>query len=77
MLVVVAGISLFTVARTAILPMKLCPPIFRHNFNDDDPGLLLCFHIAIGISNVAQEILSIDDCMERPHLDAGFEEFDK
>lgn len=27
-LVVMAGISLFTGARTAILPMKLCPPIF-------------------------------------------------
>jgi hypothetical protein len=27
-LVVMAGISLVTGARTAILPMKLCPPIF-------------------------------------------------
>ncbi len=27
-LVVMAGISLFTGARTTILPMKLCPPIF-------------------------------------------------
>lgn len=27
-LVVMAGISLFTGARTAIVPMKLCPPIF-------------------------------------------------
>jgi hypothetical protein len=28
MLLVMAGVSLFTGARTAILPMKLCPPIF-------------------------------------------------
>ncbi|MDH3453129.1 MAG: hypothetical protein OEN20_11990 [Gammaproteobacteria bacterium] len=28
MLVVMAGVSLFTGARTAILPMKLCPAIF-------------------------------------------------
>ena len=27
-LVVMAGISLFTGARTGIMPMKLCPPIF-------------------------------------------------
>jgi hypothetical protein len=27
-LVVMAGVSLFTGARTAIIPMKLCPPIF-------------------------------------------------
>jgi len=27
-LVVMAGISLFTGARTAIMPMRLCPPIF-------------------------------------------------
>lgn len=27
-LVIMAGISLFTGARTAVLPMKLCPPIF-------------------------------------------------
>ena len=28
MLVIMAGVSLFTGARTAILPMKLCPAIF-------------------------------------------------
>ena len=28
MLVIMAGVSLFTGARTAIIPMKLCPPIF-------------------------------------------------
>jgi len=28
MLVVMAGVSLFTGARTSIIPMKLCPPIF-------------------------------------------------
>ncbi len=28
MLVVMAGVSLFTGARTSIVPMKLCPPIF-------------------------------------------------
>lgn len=28
MLVIMAGVSLFTGARTAIVPMKLCPPIF-------------------------------------------------
>ena len=28
MLVVMAGVSTFTGARTSILPMKLCPPIF-------------------------------------------------
>ncbi len=27
-LVIMAGISMFTGARTAVLPMKLCPPIF-------------------------------------------------
>jgi hypothetical protein len=27
-LLVMAGISLFTGARTAIMPMRLCPPIF-------------------------------------------------
>ena len=27
-LVIMAGISLFTGARTAVLPMKLCPPVF-------------------------------------------------
>lgn len=28
MLAVMAGVSVFTGARTAIIPMKLCPPIF-------------------------------------------------
>ncbi len=28
MLGVMAGVSLFTGARTSIIPMKLCPPIF-------------------------------------------------
>jgi len=28
MLIVMAGVSLFTGARTSIIPMKLCPPIF-------------------------------------------------
>lgn len=28
MLVIMAGVSLFTGARTSIIPMKLCPPIF-------------------------------------------------
>ena len=28
MLVIMAGVSLFTGAKTAIVPMKLCPPIF-------------------------------------------------
>jgi len=28
MLAVMAGVSLFTGARTSIIPMKLCPPIF-------------------------------------------------
>ena len=28
MLVIMAAVSLFTGARTAILPMKLCPPLF-------------------------------------------------
>lgn len=30
-LLIMAGISLFTGARTAIVPMKLCPPIFNCN----------------------------------------------
>ena len=28
MLVIMAGVSLFTGAKTVIIPMKLCPPIF-------------------------------------------------
>ncbi len=28
MLIVMAGMSAFTGARTSIIPMKLCPPIF-------------------------------------------------
>jgi len=28
MLITMAGVSLFTGARTSIIPMKLCPPIF-------------------------------------------------
>ncbi|MDH3688733.1 MAG: hypothetical protein OEU36_04540 [Gammaproteobacteria bacterium] len=40
MLVVMAGVSLFTGARTSITPMKMCPPIFG--------GVAILFWFAAG-----------------------------
>jgi hypothetical protein len=45
------------------------PNVPRHDFDNDDPDLLLSYHIAIGIRNVSQTIFPIDDCAELAQLE--------
>lgn len=45
--------------------------------DDDDPGLLPCLHIAIGVGDCIKGILPIDDRAEFARLHAGFQEVDK
>ena len=55
----------------------MCGLVGGPHVDDDDPGLLPCLHIAIGVGDCLKGILSIDDCTEFARLHAGFQEVDK